>query len=156
MKDEIRCSIEVRADDSRQSPGRIVGTVMAYNTIAKDRREMFLPGSLTWDTERGIVLNRQHERRSPIMRIQPIIEGNEIRINQQIPDSVAGRSAAVEIKSGLLTGLSIEFRSLQETMSGGIRKISSAFLGAVGLVDSPSYAAAAVELRGKRRRQVWL
>ena len=31
MKDEIRmCSIELRADDSRQSPGRLYGVLMKY------------------------------------------------------------------------------------------------------------------------------
>ena len=100
--------------------------------------ELFEPGALKWDA--SLLLNRQHDRRSPIMRVTPIVVGDEVRIDQPLLDSVAGRSAAVEIRSGLMTGLSIEFKSIRETVSGGIRRISSALLGGVGLVDSPSYA----------------
>lgn len=39
--DEIRCAIEVRQDDSRPSPSRIVGTLMDYETRAQDRPERF-------------------------------------------------------------------------------------------------------------------
>ena len=153
--DEIRCSIEVRADESRQSPGRLYGVIMRYGDRAADRPELFEPGSLTWPE--SLVLNRQHDRRSPIMRVTPIVVGAEVRIDQPLLDSAAGRSAAVEIRGGLMTGLSIEFKSLRETVSGGIRRISSALLGGVGLVDSPSYSAASVEVRAKqKRRQIWL
>ena len=152
--DEIRMAIECRTDENRLGPGRIVGTIMAYNTMAKDRAEKFLPGSLKWDG--ALILNRMHTRASPIMRIVPVIEGNDLKINEQIPDSTAGRDAASEIRSGLMTGLSIEFRSIQERMIGGVREISNAVLGAVGLVDDPSYGASSVELRGKKRRQIWL
>ena len=153
--EEIRCSIEVRADESRQSPGRLYGVIMKYNTRAQDRAELFEPGALKWDA--SLLLNRQHDRASPIMRVTPIVVGDEVRIDQPLLDSAAGRSAAVEIRGGLMTGLSIEFKSLRETVSGGIRRISSALLGGVGLVDSPSYSAASVEVRAKhKRRQIWL
>ena len=46
MRDELRCTIELRADDSRQSPGRLVGELMKYETRARSRREMFSAGSL--------------------------------------------------------------------------------------------------------------
>ena len=57
---EIRCSIELRADASRESPGRIVGTLLTYGERASDRPELFEQGSLQWDEKTGIVLNRQH------------------------------------------------------------------------------------------------
>ena len=38
---ELRCSIEWRGDESRLTPGRIVGTLMQYETRAGDRPEMF-------------------------------------------------------------------------------------------------------------------
>ena len=145
---EIRCKIEVREDEERLSPGRLYGVVMRYNTRATDRAEVFEVGSLSWP-ESGIVLNRQHSRKSPIMRVVPVVEGDEVRIDQALPDSSAGRDAAEEIRNGLFRGLSVEFRAVKESVSGGIRRISSAILGGVGLVDSPSYAAAAVEVRAK-------
>ena len=67
---ELRCAIELRADESRQSPGRIVGTLMQYETRAGDRPEMFGAGALSWDGG-GIVLNEQHNRQAPIMRFKP-------------------------------------------------------------------------------------
>ena len=38
--DEIRCKIEVREDESRLSPGRIVGTLITYGERASDRPEL--------------------------------------------------------------------------------------------------------------------
>ena len=52
------------------------------------------------------MLTRQHARGAPIMRVQPSLIGDELRIDQALPDTVAGRDAATEIRSGLLRGLS--------------------------------------------------
>ena len=41
MSDEIRCKIEYREDESRQSPGRLYGVLMPYETRAVDRPEVF-------------------------------------------------------------------------------------------------------------------
>ena len=156
--DEIRMAIELRADEGRLGPGRLFGIVMPYNRRASDRPEMFETGSLTWPKD-GIVLNRMHSRKSPIMRISPTVVDNEVRIDQALPDTQAGRDAATEIRQGLFKGLSVEFVALRETVSGGVRRITSAALKAVALVDLPSYSAAAVEVRAKprqKRRRVWL
>ena len=155
MKDAILCGIEIRQDDSRQSPGRLYGVLMKYNTKAQDRAELFVSDALTWP-ETGIIVNRQHVREDAIMRVTPIAVGDELRIDQSLPDSIAGRSAAVEIREGLMTSMSIEFRSLKETVSGGIRRISSAVLSGAAICDAGSYSAASVELRGKKRRRIWL
>ena len=108
MKDEIRFQIEVRADEARQGPGRLVGLLMKYGAQATDRRELFENGALEWP-EGGVVLNRQHTRKSPILRFTPEINGDEVRIDVQLPDTTSGRDAAVEVRSGLLRGLSVEF-----------------------------------------------
>ena len=42
--DELRCAIEYREDESRQSPGRIVGVLIAYGERALDRAEKFEAG----------------------------------------------------------------------------------------------------------------
>ena len=146
--DEIRLAIELKEDEYRAGPGRLVGTVIKYGVEARDRKEVFDLGSLSWPAS-GIILNRQHSRKSPIMRVTPIVVGDEVRIDELLIDSSAGRDAAVEIRSGLLTGLSIEFRSIQESVVNGVRRISAAILGGVGLVDSPAYEAASVEVRAK-------
>ena len=149
--------MEVREDESRLGPGRLFGVVMKYNTRASDRPELFEDGALKWDE--SLVLNRQHARRSPVMLVTPIVVNDEVRIDEPIPDTSAGRDAAAEIRSGLLKGLSIEFVALRESVAGGVRRISSAMLRAVALVDFPSYSAAAVEVRAtprQKRRRVWL
>ena len=92
MKREIRFAIEVRAE--RGSPGRLRGTLMKYGERASDRPEIFRDGSLSWP-EGGVVLNRQHERSSPIMRVIPKTDGAEVRIDSRIPDTV-GRARSCE------------------------------------------------------------
>ena len=153
---EIRCSIEVREDESRMSPGRITGTLITYGQRATDRAEVFDPGSLRW-AEKGVILNRQHSRAAPILRFTPIVQGNEVRIDAAIPNTSAGRDLREEVRAGLFTGLSIEFRAIRERMSAGVRHISDALLGGAAVVDSPSYATS-VEVRqgGSKRRRIWL
>ena len=154
--DELRCSIEYRADESRQSPGRIVGTLLAYGEQAIDRAEKFEAGALHWP-DGGIILNEQHNRQAPIMRFTPEVVGTEVRIDAPLPDTQRGRDAAVMVKNGTFTGLSIEFRSEAEGRSAGTRMIRRASLSAAALVDSPSHKSS-VEVRGKagRRPRVWL
>ena len=154
--DEIRCSIEIRADESRQSPGLLVGTLMVYGQRAKDRPELFERGSLSWP-ESGILVNRQHSRSAPIARLLPVIEGDSVMISAPLPDTVAGRDCATEIRSGLLTGMSVEFARAKSSIVAGVRRISEAVLTGAAIVDAGAYAAATVEVRAKhKRRQVWL
>ena len=146
--DEIRCAIEVREDDSRLSPGRIVGTLITYGQKASDRPEMFEPGALEWP-DGGIVLNRQHARKQPVMRVLPQAVGDSVVIDAALPDTQAGRDTATEIRQGLFRGLSVEFRSIKQSFEGGVRKIAKAALSAAAIVDSPSYSGSAVEVRAK-------
>ena len=153
---EIRCSIEWREDETRQTPGRLVGTLLTYGERAKDRPEIFESGALEWPAG-GIVLNRQHQRGAPIMRVVPEIKGQSVVIDALLPDTAAGRDTATEVRAGLFSGMSIEFKAIRQRIEGGVRKISKAMLRAAAIVDSPSYAGSAVEVRKqKRRRRVWL
>ena len=154
--DELRCTIEYREDESRQSPGRIVGVLLSYGEQALDRAEKFEAGSLHWP-DGGIVLNEQHNRQAPIMRFTPEVVGKEVQIDAPLPDTQRGRDAAIMVKNGTFTGLSIEFRSESEGRSAGTRMIRRASLSAAALVDSPSHKSS-VEVRGKagRRPRVWL
>ena len=56
-------------------PGRLMGTVLTYGERASDRAEIFETGALTWPAD-GVVLNRQHERGAPIMRVTPEVRGD--------------------------------------------------------------------------------
>ena len=156
MNENISIAIEVREDTSRQNPGILSGVIISYGERAKDRAEIFEQNSLTWP-DGGIVLNRQHSRGNPIMRIVPEIKGNAVIVDQPLPDTTAGRDAAIEIRGGLFKGLSIEFQAKRATYRGGVRYIQEAMLYAVGLVDSPSYAGSLAEVRNKQKgRKFWL
>ena len=147
MTDEIRCKVSCEEDRTRSGPGRIVGRILTYGERATDRAELFERGALTWPAD-GVVLNRQHERGAPIMRVLPTLVGDELRIDQILPDTVAGRDAATEIRSGLLRGLSVSFQAARQVFASGVRRIQSATMTAVGLVDEPSYHAP-VEVRAR-------
>ena len=158
MSNEIRCLIELRADESRQSPGRLVGTLMKYGVRASDRPEMFLQGSLTWPAD-GIVIREQHNRESPVMRVVPEVKGDSVVIDAPLPDTQRGRDAATMIRNGTFRGLSVEFKAKAEKLVAGVRQITVAALTGAGLVDDPAYQAATVQVRARgvqRRRRVWL
>ena len=142
--------IEVRyvEDDTRQSPGRLTGTLLTYGEQSRDRPELFRAGALAWD-DGGIIINEQHNRAAPIVRTIPFLVENELRIDTPLPNTQRGRDAATNVKDGLLTGLSVEFakNGLVASMVNGIREIRSARLVAAGLVDLASYKGSTVEIR---------
>ena len=155
MNLEIRSfAVELREDSSRQSPGRLMGTALTYGEQASDRAEVFEPDSLTWDPA-GIIVNRQHARTSPIMRVVPEVRGLAVVIDAPLPDTQAGRDAAREVREGLFRGLSIEFRAVRQTYRDGIRYLSQAVLFACALVDTPSYTGSVAEVRRGKAVRWW-
>ena len=157
MRVETR-SVEIRleTDPERQGPGRLVGTLMPYETRAADRAEKFARGALHWPSD-GVLLRAMHRRDSPVARFVPEATDGEVRVAIQLPDSTAGRDAAANVRAGVFRGLSVEFVSERERQAGGVRIVERARLVGAGLVDSPSYAGAGVEVRDKgRRARLWL
>ncbi len=152
--DEIRCAVEWTECRERRGPGRLRGTLLTYGERAHDRPETFAPGALTWP-QGGVPLRRMHRREAPIMLVEPRVDGDRLVIDQELPDTQAGRDAATEVRSGLLPALSVEFRASRETRAAGLRRILAATLKGAGLVDSGAYAGSRVEVRGRRRR-LWL
>ena len=142
----LDCEIRYEADPTRQSPGRLTGVLLRYEERARDRPELFTRGALHWPPE-GIVVNEMHKRQSPIVRVVPFLDGDEVRIDAPLPNSTAGRDAAENVRLGVLTGLSVEFASEQEGRRGNLREIRRARLGGAGLVDSGSYRGSMVEIR---------
>ena len=154
---ELRCAIELRADDSRQSPGRLHGVLLTYGQRASDRAEVFADNSLRW-AEGGVILNVQHDRQQPVMRFTPEVRGKEVVVDAPLPDTQRGRDTATMVKNGTMTGLSIEFRATDEGMAGSVREVRAATLMGAAVVDSPSYAGA-LEVRERdkaRRLKRWL
>lgn len=147
-----RCEIELReADDS---PGRIVGTILETGRVAVDQREVFIPGSVQWPSN-GIRLLAEHRGRQ-VMRVEPVVDGSEIRIDARLPDNAIGREVATEIRSGRKRGMSIEFVSTREAQVSGVREVRSALVDAAAVVASPAYQQARVEVRNRGRRRLWL
>ena len=154
----LNCEVRFERDDSRQSPGRLTGTLLTYEQRAHDRPELFTRGALEWP-ENGIVITRQHDRNAPIVRAVPFVDGDEVRIDVALPDTAAGRDAATDVREGLFTGLSVEFRPMKEGRRGGLREIRQAYVPRAGLVDSPSYTGSVVQVRERAeagRRRTWL
>ena len=154
---EIRCRVECRADDSRTSPGRIVGTLIEMGRVASDRREVFAPGSLKWPHNGLRLLDKHHG--AQVMRFQPVEDGAALRIDAPLPDTEIGRRVASEIRSGKRRDLSIEFFSNDESEVSGVREIRSALVDAVAVADSGTrvYDQATAEVRAKPQAvALWL
>ena len=154
-KTEIRCEISCREDDSRQSPGRLTGTLIRYGDVSPSHRETFERGALEWDKAEGVILKRQHKDGAPIMKVHPVERDGAVVIDQELPDTAAGRDLARELRDKLFTHLSIEFRAAISRYTGGLRRIARARLVGAGVVFNPSYPESRVELRG-RRRKFWI
>ena len=161
MPDTLLLEVRAAEDETRQSPGRIVGTLLTYGERARDRAEMFLEGALRWP-ELGFNVNEQHNRQSPIVRAIPYLDGKAIKIDAKVPDTQRGRDAITNIREGVYTGLSIEFGSEQEEYRQGLRIIKRGILGAAALVDRASYGGSVVEVRERlaipanRSAYLWL
>ena len=152
--DKLFFEIRQLDDPSRESPGRLSGTLLRYEQRAKDRNEIFARGALTWP-EAGILVNWQHDRSKPLLRAIPFIDGDAVKIDAPIPNTVLGRDAVTNIREGVFSGMSIEFRSKNEGRRGNLREIRSAILGAAALVDAGAYASATVEVRAEAEARAW-
>ena len=151
MTDTITVPIEIR--EAADSPGRITGTVLEMGRIASDRAEVFAPGGVQFPAN-GIRLLAEHRGRQ-IMRVQPVVDGNAIRIDAPLPDDALGRETAAEIRSGRKRGLSVEFYATGEQTVSGVREVTGALIDAAAVVPAGAYSQARVEVRNRRRR-VWL
>ena len=131
-------------------------------------REFFAAGALRWP-DNGIRIDIEHASSAvrgnvqpPIMRAVPFVsdDGAEVRIDAPLPDTTAARDLAILMRSDppLYSGLSVEFHAARSSYTGGRRVVQDALLKGAGLVDTPSYPDATVEVRtaAKRRRRVWL
>ena len=161
--DQLLCEVRFEADTSNQSPGRLIGTLVTYEERARDRPELFARGALDWPTE-GILINLMHDRQQPLLRAIPYLDGDELRIAADLPDTQRGRDVATDMRQALpvYTGLSVEFRASAEGRRGGLREIRRAYLPSAGLVDRAAYAGSRVEIRSEsglilpRAETLWL
>ena len=138
---ELAAPLEVRV-----SGRTLTGAAMVYGSRAKDRAEMFEPGSLV--PVLPVTLNLQHD---PTREIATTADGS-LRLADtaealNISADLREGSAELElVRRGALRGLSVEFAPIRERRESGLRVVSRAALPAIGLVDAGSYRTA-VELR---------
>ena len=98
MKTEIRCKVECREDDTLQfSRGGWSGRYSLTTSGRLIGRNCSRGARLTWTRSGragGIVINRQHTRGAPIVRVVPELRGDQLVIDTALPDTQAGRDAA--------------------------------------------------------------
>lgn len=163
MTDEtIRVELEFREDEARRGPGRLSGRLLQYGEEITHSKgpEVFEPRSLQWG-EDGVVLYDSHDvaPRKPVAIVHPANSDTEARVDFPLPDTPAGRRIAQRVRSQELRGLSVEFRSAEETRKNGVRKIAKAWLSGLAVVRDPAYSSATVEVRNRRperRILTWL
>jgi len=140
--------LERRASELRASgDGRIIeGTVVRYGDVADlgPYRERFESGALVMDD--SMLLNIQHDRGRPVARLGTgSLTGRAggVEMRAEVVKTRAGEDALEAVRVGLLRGLSMEFRSIEQRWERedekGLRIVEKAVLHGVALVDKPAY-----------------
>lgn len=152
----FQCDIKLAAAADGKPP-RLSGVLLTYGERAKDRPVVFEAGAVTWPAG-GVVLNRQHTRAAPILRFMPVADGDRLLLDAELPDTAAGRDAAAEVRSGLMTGLSIEVLPNRQRYQSGVAHVQAARMTGAALVDDPALAGSSVQVHAAkpRRRRRWL
>ena len=134
--------------------GVVVGTVMRYGDVAQigpNLTESFNPGAFGDYSSPRLKVNRMHQRTQVLARLggRLEIDNNDERMLFQVslPDTSVGRDTAIEIREGLLTGASVEFRDAKDNVEAGHRAISAATLAGFGIVDEPAYPGSVASMR---------
>ena len=114
MADEIRMAIELRADESRLSPEGWLA--FSWPTVRRRgiERKSSSPDRFRGQSP-GIVVNRQHQRTAPVLRATPILDGNVVRIDAQIPDTSAAGTQRKKFGADF-SWLSVEFKAVRQTI----------------------------------------
>ena len=139
-----RRSLELRA--APESSGAVLeGVSVPWDSPGAVGRftESFKRGSLKFDGD--ILVNIQHDPKRVVARnneagglcLWDSPEGLRSRII--LPDTQEGRDTRVLVSNGILGGLSIEFRALEDRWAGTHRTVLKAELDAIGIVSRPFY-----------------
>ena len=154
--------------------GVVTGTIIRYGDRATFPwgTEEFKPGAFTGNYMLPIYANRMHLREEPLAAMDTLVEleGAHLRIDDNdermfaeitLPDTTHGRNVAVEVSPSvrLLRGLSLEFRSIEDTVNEDTahRVISKARLFGFGVVDRPAYPGSVAAMRSwaEYRLRAW-
>ena len=149
--------VERRFAEIRQGQGRrLEGVAIRYREIATGLpfRERIEPRAFGELAGADVILNVGHDRARPIARTGggglALADGPDaLTIRAELPETREADDALALVRSRVLRGLSIEFRTVAERMENGVRVIERAILDAVALVDQGAYNGATVEARRK-------
>ena len=103
---------------------------------------------------RLILFNLDHDPEHALAwtgdRLRLAVDREGVQLAADLSPELPLLNRALEsVKSGKRTGLSIEFKAIQEHQESGLRVIEKAQLFGVGLVRDPSYESSRVEARAK-------
>ena len=146
MRDET----EYRYAELDASGDGMAGIVIRYGDVARfgEFSERFEPRSIRYS---DVIVNLQHRRETPVARsgagLELMDSDTELRAEIRPPDTIHGQTAISLVKAGILRGLSMEFRMLQERWDGKQRIIQRAELKGIGIVDRPAYSDSDIALR---------
>ena len=140
-----RRAVEFRVAEGGAGLAVLEGTAIRYGDKSRigPFTEEFRSGSLALQ---DVIANIMHKRDRPLARQGHglvLTDGlNELSVRMELPDTTDGRDALALVRSGVLQGLSVEFRAFRENWQGTHRIIEGAALVGVALVDRPAYAGA--------------
>ena len=140
---------------------KLTGTVMRYGEVSPTHKERFEPGSLRMADAVHLDLDHDRERAvawHPGGGLELSDRGEALELTAELPPIPAADRALDEIRTGKVTGLSVEFQAVKESRVGGVRVIEEALLTGVGIVARPSYEGARIEARARKhgRFPKWL
>ena len=130
--------LEYRAKEDRQDGdplGTITGVVMSYGDVATLPwgTEEFAAGAFGDLTKAELWANRMHQRTQPIATnletsLRYVDTKDALKTEIDLPPTTSGRDVEMEVKLGLLRGLSIEFQTIADELNyeTGHRKVTQA------------------------------
>lgn len=134
--------LEWRAGDLK-GPGTLSGVVLRYGDTADLPwgRERFERGALAAG---DVLLNVQHDRGRPLARypgggLELELGADAVSMRATLPDTSDARDLAALVRAGVMRGLSVEFRPVDERIEAGVRVVSRAALTGIAVVDEPAY-----------------
>ena len=146
---------ESRYCEIRASGRTLEGDAIVYGDVAEFPwgSEMIQPGAFAPLDAADVILNFQHDRKTPLARSQggglALLDSSQaLKVRADLP---AGSAAADEclalVRASVLRGLSVEFVSEAERSEGSMRIIERARLAGVAVVDSGAYPQSLVSAR---------
>ena len=147
--------MEKRYVELRAIEGRILqGVALPYGEIGQGPygAERFEPRAFS-PLPADVILNVQHDRGRPIARTGGGLYLDDtpkaLSIRAVLPATRESDDTLALVRAGVLRGLSIEFKALEERRVNDVRVVAKALLSAIGVVDSGAYPGAAVEARAR-------